>query len=127
MSPAHEQRACGESKRWTSPISARKDRGEHSADPVDGLDGLIATVVLAHRMDGAVEPLDLLVVVVDEVTENRQSMVEGVGELERVELGGAARAPHVVAHWEDPVLGHHRVGLGLDPRAEVGELRSEPD
>jgi hypothetical protein len=78
-------------------------------------------------VDGAVEPLDLHVVVVDEVTQDSQSVVEGIGEFERVELGSSSLVPHVLPHRQDPVPGHHRVSLGLDPGAQSRQLVAEPD
>ena len=78
-------------------------------------------------MDGPVQPNDLVVVVVDEVTENSQSVSEGVGQLEGVELGCAALAPHVVTHGKHAVLGHDRMRLRLDASAQVGELGPEAD
>ena len=75
----------------------------------------------------AVEAVDLLVVGLDERAQNGQAMIEGIGKLEGVELGGAALTPHVLSNRQDPVLGHHRMGLGLDPGAKVAQLVSESD
>ena len=78
-------------------------------------------------MDVAVQEADLAVVELDEVSQHGDAIEVGVGELEGVELGVAARAPHVASTRQDPVLGHHRVDLGLEPRAQVAQLDAEAD
>ena len=78
-------------------------------------------------VDVAVQEADLAVVGLDEVSEHGDPVEVGGGELERVELGAAARSPHVVPTRQDPVLGHDRVDLGLQTGAQVGQLESEAD
>ncbi len=101
--------------------------GEDASDAVDGLDGVVAGVVAEDSVDIAVQEDDLAVEGVDEVSQHGDAVEVGVGELEGVELGVAAGAPHVAARREDPVLGHDGVDLGLEPCAHLAELDPEPD
>ena len=92
-----------------------EDRGEDVTDTVDGLDGVVAGVVAEDEVDVAVQKADLALVDLDQVSEHGDAVEVGVGELERVELGVAARSPHVISTREDPVLGHDRVDWALRP------------
>jgi hypothetical protein len=78
-------------------------------------------------VDVAVQHTDLAVIHHDEISEDAEAVLVGVGQLQGVELGGATRAPHVTPTGQHAVLGHHCVRLGLQPRAQVRQLGPEAD
>ena len=49
------------------------------------------------------------------------------GQVERVELGGAAGTEHVDPGRQHPVLAHHRVDLGLEPGTQPHQLVAVAD
>ncbi len=71
----------------------------------------VAGVVLEAFGDAAVQPGDLPGVGLDQVPQRLEAQRVGHGQLERVELSGAAGAEHVAARRQHPVLAHHGVHL----------------
>ena len=75
-------------------------------------------------MDLPVECAHLFVEHVDESAQRRDARRVRDRQVEGVELRGAAGPEHVPPGRQDPVLGHHRMQLRFQPRAQLHELRS---
>src|SRR5271166_241548 len=92
---------------------AHEDGGQDLADAWELQEGPVAWVVLQLFVHIAVEHGDLTVVELQEVPEGLDPDRVGHREIQAVQLGIPARAPHLAHHRQDPVLGHDPVDLGL--------------
>ena len=102
-------------------------RGQHRADPGNGLHGVVAEV--AGEAGGALffEHGDLVVDRLDQVPQGLDSHPEGVGQVDLFE-------EHLAAHPEEVTHGHAHalfrqdgVDLGLEAGAQMDELGSVAD
>src|SRR3954454_18537219 len=101
-----------------------EDRAEGATDPVEGLDGLVTTVVAQQFVDATFEHPDLPVVTVDQIPQRLDAHPIRVGELHRVEQLLTFRAEHVTRLGQHTFFGHHRVHLRLEATAELHQPRS---
>jgi hypothetical protein len=97
--------------------------GQDRPHAVDDLDRPVALMVAQHLGDAPVQIVDLAVVDVDQVPQGVEAGHVGVGEVEGVELGGAAEPEHVHPRRQYAVLAHHRMDLGLESGTEPNELQ----
>ena len=89
---------------------------------VDGLDGPVPGVLPQPPGDIALEHGQLPVEDLDQIAQGLDLGVVAVVEVESVEVGRAGQAPQVLDRWMQPVLGQHRLDLGLEPGAQGNEL-----
>ena len=108
-------------------LNAYEDRRQHPADTVDGLDRLVTGIVLQLGVNPGIQGVDLAVEVDDQIPQRLDPIRIRIGQLQGVQLGGAARSPHVHARWQHPVLGHHRVHLRLAARAITHQVEPVAD
>lgn len=99
-----------------------EDRGEDRPDPLDGLHGLVAEVVVEPPGDLGADTLDLGVVEVDQAAQRIDASAVARGEGELIEEGSALRPPQLIAIADHAFFGEHPLDLGLEPGTQHDQL-----
>jgi transposase len=106
---------------WIPPAATQRP------DPGNGLDRLIAAVILQPGLDQPFEPVDVVVQHADQLPGGLHPLREPVIERQRLEHPLPAIAEQVTHRHRDTLLGQHRVHLTLQPGAQRHQLGPMPD